>query len=93
MDIEFDPAKDKANKAKHGVSLARAAELDWSRAISRIDDRFDYGEERLQVLAHMGDNLYVAVLTWRGGGRVARIISLRRASKKEREYYEQEADY
>jgi uncharacterized protein len=28
MDVEFDAAKDKANIAKHGVSLARAADLD-----------------------------------------------------------------
>ena len=28
MDVEFDPAKDAANIAKHGISLARARELD-----------------------------------------------------------------
>jgi len=28
MRIEFDPAKDAANKAKHGLSLALAADLE-----------------------------------------------------------------
>jgi uncharacterized DUF497 family protein len=27
MDVEFDPAKDAANRAKHGVSLAFGARL------------------------------------------------------------------
>jgi uncharacterized DUF497 family protein len=30
MRIEFDPAKDEANVAKHGVSLALARALDWT---------------------------------------------------------------
>ena len=29
MRIEFDPDKDAGNRAKHGVSLMLAAELDW----------------------------------------------------------------
>jgi len=29
MQIEFDPAKDEGNQAKHGVSLAEASRLDW----------------------------------------------------------------
>ena len=30
MRITFDPAKDAANVAKHGLSLAVGAELDWT---------------------------------------------------------------
>jgi uncharacterized DUF497 family protein len=33
MQIEFDPAKDRANHAKHGVSLVMAIELDWEAAL------------------------------------------------------------
>ena len=33
MRIEFDPAKDEANQAKHGVSLLMAVELDWEAAL------------------------------------------------------------
>jgi uncharacterized DUF497 family protein len=38
MDIEFDPVKDASNQAKHGVSLALAAELDWDAAIPNSKD-------------------------------------------------------
>jgi uncharacterized protein len=51
MRIEFDPAKDAANLAKHGVSLALAAELDWEAALVRVDDRFEYAELRVITLA------------------------------------------
>ena len=44
--IDFDPAKDLANRAKHGLSLADAAELDWDAANIVPDTRFDYGELR-----------------------------------------------
>jgi uncharacterized DUF497 family protein len=33
MKIEFDAAKDEANQAKHGVSLAAAAEIDLDGAV------------------------------------------------------------
>ena len=33
MRIEFDSDKDSGNQAKHGVSLALAAELDWEAAL------------------------------------------------------------
>ena len=39
MRIEFDPAKDEANRAKHGVSLALAESLDWDSALVWIDER------------------------------------------------------
>ena len=42
MQIEFDPEKDIVNRAKHGLALARAAELQVA-AIER-DTRFDYPE-------------------------------------------------
>ena len=33
MTVEFDPVKDAANQAKHGVSLAMAGDLDWEAAL------------------------------------------------------------
>ena len=32
MNVTFDPAKDAANKAKHGVSLADAEAFEWGSA-------------------------------------------------------------
>lgn len=47
MAIEFDPDKDVANIAKHGVSLALAGDLDILAFIE--DDRNDYGEIRYRA--------------------------------------------
>ena len=39
MNTTFDPAKDAVNLAKHGISLAEAARLDWDNALVSPDDR------------------------------------------------------
>ncbi len=87
MRVEFDPAKDLANQAKHGVSLAMAAELDWNTALVWVDDRFDYGETRMIALAPKTETLYYVAFVDRG--RVRRVISLRRANRREVKYYVQ----
>ena len=58
MRIEFDPAKDAANQAKHGISLALADELDWEAALVWVDDRFEYSELRVIALAPRAEILY-----------------------------------
>ena len=85
MLIEFDPAKDKANLAKHGVSLALAGKLDWDAALVWLDDRFDYGELRMIALAPEANTLYFVAFVERGD--VRRIISLRRAEIREVKHY------
>jgi hypothetical protein len=56
--FEFDPAKDAANEAKHGVSLSLAAELDWESALVWVDERFEYDETRMIALAPKTGILY-----------------------------------
>ncbi len=85
MRIEFDPAKDSANQTKHGVSLALAAELDWEAALVWVDDRFEYAELRVIALAPMTHTLYYVAFVDRGAAR--RIISLRRANRREIKHY------
>ena len=85
MKIEFDPAKDKANFAKHGVSLALAGELDWEAALVWVDGRYEYDELRMIALAPKTEILYyVAFLEL---GEVRRVISLRRANRREVKHY------
>jgi len=82
VEIEFDPAKDAANLAKHGISLEAGAQV-IKRAVAKITDtRFDYGEERFIAFGYMDRRLYVCVFTARG--ETTRIISVRKASKRER---------
>jgi uncharacterized DUF497 family protein len=44
VSIDFDPEKDRVNRAKHGVSLALAEAGDWTAAFIALDDRRNYGE-------------------------------------------------
>ena len=85
MGIEFDPTKDTANQLKHGVSLVLPAELDWDAALVWIDERFDYAEMRMIALAPETETLYYAAFVDRGLMR--RIISLRRANRREVKHY------
>lgn len=85
MKITYDPAKDCNNRKKHGVSLAEAEHLDWSTALERLDARNDYGEDRYTALGFIGDRLYYMVFAERAEER--RIISLRKASKREYKEY------
>jgi uncharacterized DUF497 family protein len=87
MKIEFDAAKDAANLAKHGVSLALAAELDWEAALVWVDERFEYDELRMIALAPKTSILYYVAFVQRG--EVRRPISLRRANRREVKRYVQ----
>jgi uncharacterized protein len=85
MKIEFDPAKSEANQVKHGFSLALAIELDWNAALVWTDDRIEYGELRMIALAPKTEILYYVAFVDRG--EVRRIISLRRANRREVKHY------
>jgi len=85
MRIEFDRAKDVLNRARHGVSLALARELDWDAALVWVDDRFVYNELRMIALAPKTNTLYYVAFVERGDRR--RIISLRRATRREVKHY------
>jgi uncharacterized protein len=85
--IEFDPAKDKINLASHGLSLAFARQLAWDEALVWVDERFEYDELRMIGLVPEGSRLYYVAFVERGN--VRRVISLRRAERKEVKHYVQ----
>lgn len=87
MKVAFDPAKDTTNQAKHGVSLALAAEMEWGTAVTWPDIRRDYGEPRECGLGYIGLRLYAVVFVDRAEGR--RIVSLRKANRREVNRYAQ----
>jgi uncharacterized DUF497 family protein len=88
--ITFDPAKDDANRAKHGVSLAEARRLDWDELLAIPDDRRQYGEPRWIGYAPIGQRVYCVVFTDRNGER--RVISLRKANRREVKRYERQIE-
>lgn len=89
MQVEFDAAKDAANIAKHGVSLALARRIDWADVLCMPDTRRDYGELREIGFAVIEQRLYVVVFVQRGD--VLRIISLRKANHREVTLYDRQA--
>ena len=85
MGFEYDPHKSAANKVKHGIDFAEAQAL-WSdpwllEAPARTDD-----EPRFLVVGRLRDRHWSAICVRRRGN--IRIISVRRARKKEIERYE-----
>ncbi|WP_111748835.1 BrnT family toxin [Salinisphaera orenii] len=86
MDEPFDPAKDAANREKHGLSLAvgdRIAADDEYLIIPSI--RPVDGEQRFKIVGLVGDRLYTGVFVWRDDRR--RFISVRRSNTGERRAY------
>ena len=87
MKYEWDENKRVANLAKHDVDFVDAENFDWSSAIETIDDRLNYNEERWVALGFIGNRLHVLTYTVRDEN--IRLISLRKANKREREFYEE----
>ncbi len=86
MKIIFDPNKDKINIIKHqGISLNLANSIEWDTLLAKEDERIDYGEVRMIGYAYIQLRLYCIVYTDRDNER--RIISLRKANKREVKYY------
>jgi len=82
--IAFGPKKDAINRAKHGLSLAFARQLDWLTGLIQ-PAKTVRGEVRWKLIVRFGAAVYTAIFTRRGD--VLWIISLRPASRKERRDY------
>ena len=89
MNVTFDPAKDAANMAKHGVSLTEAAGFEWGTAVVWPDTRRDYGEARMVALGYIGLRIMALVFVDRLSEQSTerRIISLRKANSREVKRY------
>ena len=85
MILAFDPAKDRANVAKHGLSLADFEGFDAVPVVT-TDDRYDYGETRFRAHGRIDGFGHCLVYTVDAG--VMRLISFRRAHEKEMRRYE-----
>jgi uncharacterized DUF497 family protein len=82
---QWDKSKEATNLAKHGIDFDSIAEFDWAGATVVPDERLDYGEVRFRAYGTLHGAWCVVVFTMRGD--VYRVISLRRANKRERAKY------
>jgi uncharacterized DUF497 family protein len=90
MEIEFDPEKSAANDRRRGLPFYLADMLEWDMALIKPDQRHDYGEDRRIATGPIDGRLYVVCFVYRGGKR--RIISFRKANKREERAYEKARD-
>jgi len=91
--FEWDPVKAKSNLVKHKVSFERASTIFLdSLAVSLFDDEHSYDEDRWITMGKDKSGIIiVAVHTFKkinAGSCNIRIISARKANKKERLQYE-----
>ena len=88
---EWDEAKRLANLRKHGVDFASVEAFDWDQAVTFEDIRDRYHEHRWVAFGPIGDMIFALVFTEPEDG-VTRVISLRRATKRERRLYAKELE-
>ena len=87
MEFEFDPAKDEANRFKHGVRLAfgkRVFDDPYHRVLPSFRERD--GEDRYKAVGLVDGKLHTAVYVMRGEG--LRLISMRRSNESEQRDYD-----
>lgn len=88
MKFEWDPKKESANIKKHGISFERAKEALACGTVIVLKEDNDHDEERYVFLGMCKKlNVLVVVVAY-PEETVTRIISARKATKKERLFYE-----
>ncbi len=87
--FEFDRAKSKVNKEKHGIDFKEAQEL-WEDDKSIEGPGKTRGEQRFVVVGRIRNEIWTAIITYRNEN--IRIISVRRAQPKEIKAYKTEQD-
>jgi uncharacterized protein len=84
----WDHKKAKTNLEKHGVSFEEASTAFKDTLSLTVDDPLHSSDEKRLVLIGMSYNNRILVVVHTERGDNIRIISARKATKKERKYYE-----
>jgi uncharacterized DUF497 family protein len=85
--FEWDSEKAKENKEKHSLSFELAKECFFYNYIKKLDTRHDYKEDRYQIIGRTKEPKLILFVVYTLRNRKVRIISARKANKKEREVY------
>lgn len=81
MKIEYDPDKNQSNIKERKLSFDLVEQFEWETSLIWEDDRSDYGETRFCALGYIEIRIYHLVFTYRP--EIVRVISLRKANKRE----------
>jgi hypothetical protein len=85
--IGYDPKKNARNLAERSLGFERAADLEWGTASIMEDARENYPERRLVATGYLDGRLHVLCFTPTEDG--IRVISFRKANKRETKRYEE----
>ena len=87
MEFEWDQNKSERCFIERGFDFAYAvrAFFDPDRVVQK-DNRYDYGETRCQLIGKIEGRVFVVIYTFRKNAM--RIISARKANKREVKHYE-----
>jgi uncharacterized DUF497 family protein len=85
MDFERDEAKRRANLVKLGLDFVRAADI--LNGPHLLEDARSVGDEFRHLAIGLSDDVYVAMVFTERSGAI-RVISLRRARRRERERHQ-----
>jgi uncharacterized DUF497 family protein len=87
MEIAFDPVKSRRNIELRGIPFDLAVSFIFETALTWLDQRKDYGEDRWIALGYLNDRLHILCYLETTDG--IRVISLRKANERERRTYDQ----
>ena len=87
MEYEWDPAKNRSNFAKHNLDFEDAELVLAGPCVTFEDRRFDYGEDRIVTLGVLEGRTVVVTHVLRGES--TRIISMRKANRREQKVYQE----
>ncbi len=86
MEFGWDSAKNEAKLKKHGIGCGEAKHIFDGPNLTRADDRQVYGEHRYISLGALSPEA-VLVVVHTGRGSKSRLISARKANRRERKVY------
>ena len=87
MEFDWDSAKNEANLQKHGIRFDEAKHIFDGPILTRVDDRQDYGENRHISLGALSPDAVLVVVYTKRDGKI-RLISARKANRRERKMYD-----
>ena len=89
MEFEWDPQKNKTNKHKHGISFEEAQSVFYDENGRYMADPEHHGDEERFLLLGMSSNPRILVVChcYRKADAAIRLISARRATKREQKSY------
>jgi uncharacterized DUF497 family protein len=86
--ITYDPGKRTKNLEERGLDFEDVGAVFAKPTLRFVDNRFDYGEERIVTIGYLNNRMVVIIWTARGNTR--HIISMRKANDREQRNYEKQ---